>query len=71
MLGIVNMVLEVLERLVQFLVPLAVRHIKKIEGECFYWENVAIEYMIFFNISVLLACRVCRVQMLFWLLHPC
>ena len=33
------------------------------------WKKIATECIIVFNISILLACKVCRVQMLFWLLR--
>ena len=66
LLGIIDALLEVLEKLVQVPAPLELKHVRKANG--FIMENMATWNIIVFNISVLLACKLCKIRMLFWML---
>ena len=65
LLGVEYTVLVSLEEPVQVLAPLVVKHIRNSKENNFIVENIALECIIAFNISILLAFKVCKVQMLF------
>ena len=69
LLGIVDAVLAVLEEQVQVSSPLAVKRTRNLKDNVLIVAIMATERVLFFNVGILLACRVRRVQTLFWLLQ--
>ena len=70
LLDIVDVVLAILEEPLEVPALLAMKPIRNLKENVFTMANMVTDHVILFNISVLLACKVCKVQTLFWLLRP-